>query len=169
MEETKEIKNHEIKLEKLLDKITEVYIGIILLLFPLCVDSTGFFRILECKYRTFLIFAGTYLALNLIIIIYYYIFHKVKIWKKIRLSKIQYAVIIFWIINIVSCLMSPYFDKYNLFVGVGRRRRFNKYIFILFNIYGYYIVWKIQKKIYIIFFNFFNFNKCNSNITICRF
>lgn len=143
MEETKELKTYEIKLEKLLDKITEVYIGIIILLFPLCVDSTGFFRILECKYRTFLIFAGTYLALNLIIIIYYYIFHKVKIWKKIRLSKIQYAVIVFWIINIVSCFMSPYFDKYNLFVGVGRRRRFNKYILILFNIYNYYGIWEI--------------------------
>ena len=37
----------------ILAKITDIYIFIIILLFPLMVDKTGFFKILECKYRCF--------------------------------------------------------------------------------------------------------------------
>lgn len=108
------------KRNNLLDKLTEIYIFIIIVIFPLCVDSTGFFRILECKYRTFLIISVTYLALSLIILIYYYIFKKIKLIENMKLSKVQLAVIVFWNINLISCILSPYLSKYNLFVGVGR-------------------------------------------------
>ena len=108
------------KRKKVLDRLTEIYIFVIIVIFPLCVDSTGFFRILECKYRTFLIIGVTYLALSLIILIYYYIFHKIKIIKNIKLSKVQYVVLAFWGINAISCAFSPYFEKYDLFIGVGR-------------------------------------------------
>ena len=104
----------------LLDKFTEIYIFIIIIIFPLWVDSTGFFRILECKYRAYLIIAIMYIVLSLIILIYYYIFHKVKVFCNLKLSKVQYTVIAFWVINIVSCIFSPYFSKYNLLIGVGR-------------------------------------------------
>ena len=36
-----------------LNILTEIYIFAIIIVFPLCVDSTGFFKILECKYRVF--------------------------------------------------------------------------------------------------------------------
>lgn len=75
------------KRNNLLDKLTELYIFVIIVIFPLCVDSTGFFRILECKYRWYLIISVTYIAISLIAIIYYYIFHKVKPFKNIKLSK----------------------------------------------------------------------------------
>lgn len=108
------------KRNNLLDKLTELYIFVIIIIFPLCVDSTGFFRILECKYRSYLIIAVTYIAISLIAIIYYYIFHKVKPFKNIKLSKVQYVVIAFWGINAISCVLSPYLTKYNLLIGVGR-------------------------------------------------
>ena len=100
--------------------ITEIYIFAIIIIFPLCVDSTGFFRILECKYRTFQIISVSYIALSLIILIYYYIFNKIKIFEDKKLSIIQICVIAFWLINVISCLFSPYLNEYNLLVGVGR-------------------------------------------------
>ena len=105
---------------KILDIITEIYIFAIIIIFPLCVDSTGFFRILECKYRTFQIISVSYIALSLIILIYYYIFNKIKIFEDKKLSIIQICVIAFWLINVISCLFSPYLNEYNLLVGVGR-------------------------------------------------
>lgn len=106
--------------KKILEKISEIYIFIIIIVFPLCVDSTGFFKILECKYRTFLSFSVIYLMLNILIILYYYIFHKTRYLINIKLKKYHWAVIGFLLINVLSCFISPYFEKYNLFVGVGR-------------------------------------------------
>lgn len=160
------MKEIESKFNNIMDKLSEIYIAIMLIIFPLCVDSTGFFKILECKYRYFLIIATTYLALSIIILAYYYIFHKFNYFKDKKLTKIQYAVIIFWIINCISCFLSPYLGKYNLFVGVGRRRRINKYIIILFNIFSNNNVWTIKKKIYNVFFDLININKYNSYIAI---
>ena len=108
------------KRNNLLEKLTELYIFIIIVIFPLCVDSTGFFKILECKYKCYLIIAITYIAISLTAIIYYYIFHKIRPFKNIKLSKVQYVVIAFWGINIISCVLSPYRKKYNLLLGVGR-------------------------------------------------
>ena len=59
------------KRNNLLEKLTELYIFIIIVIFPLCVDSTGFFKILECKYKCYLIIAITYIAISLTAIIYY--------------------------------------------------------------------------------------------------
>ena len=119
------MKEIEFKFNKIMEKISEIYIAIMIMIFPLCIDSTGFFRILECKYRYFLIIATGYLALSLIILAYYYIFYQFNYFKFKKLSKVQWAVLVFWCINCISCFMSPYLGKYNLFVGVGRRRRFN--------------------------------------------
>ena len=107
------------KMQVLLNKITELYIATIIIIFPLCIDATGFFRILECKYRCFLWISVIYLAIIIIINLYYFIFYKINDIKN-KMTKVQYALIIFLAINIVSCIISPYFDKYNLFVGVGR-------------------------------------------------
>lgn len=116
----KKIKNFYEKEKNLLDKITEIYIFTIIIIFPLCVDSTGFFKILECKYRIFLTIAVSYVAVNLVILIYYYIFHKIRYLKKIKLKKYQIPGVIFWCVNILSYFLSPYLKKYNLLVGVGR-------------------------------------------------
>lgn len=108
------------KEKKILSKITELYIIVMIMIFPLCVDSTGFFKILECKYRCFLIINAVYIASIIVTILYYQLFKKTNIFKEIKLSKIQWAVIIFLIINIISTFISPFFKQYNLFIGVGR-------------------------------------------------
>lgn len=110
----------KIKEKNTLSKITEIYIIVMVMIFPLCVDKTGFFRILECKYRYFLSINAIYISSIIIIILYYWLFKQSNIIKDIKLNKIQWAVIGFLIINIISTFLSPFFKQYNLFVGVGR-------------------------------------------------
>ena len=110
----------KIKEKNILAKITEVYIIVMVMLFPLLVDSTGFFRILEAKYSYFLIINTIYISVLFITILYYWFFKNTNIFKEIRIHKIQWAVIVFLIINIISTILSPFLKEYNLFVGVGR-------------------------------------------------
>ena len=110
----------KIKEKNILAKITEVYIVVMIMLFPLLVDSTGFFRILEAKYSYFLIINTIYISVLFITILYYWYFKNTNIFKEIRIHKIQWAVIVFLIINIISTILSPFLKEYNLFVGVGR-------------------------------------------------
>ena len=90
------------------------------MIFPLCVDSTGFFRILEAKYSYFLNINTIQISAIIITILYYLLFKKTNIFKEIKFHKIQWAVVGFLIINIISTFLSPFFKDYNLFVGVGR-------------------------------------------------
>lgn len=110
----------KIKEKNILAKITEVYIVVMIMLFPLLVDSTGFFRILEAKYSYFFIINTIYISVLFITILYYWFFKNTNIFKEIKLHKIQWAVIVFLIINIISTILSPFLKEYNLFVGVGR-------------------------------------------------
>ena len=110
----------KIKEKNILSKITEIYIIVMVMIFPLCVDSTGFFRILEAKYSYFLIINTIYISAIIITILYYLLFKKTNIFKEIKFHKIQWAVVGFLIINIISTFLSPFFKDYNLFVGVGR-------------------------------------------------
>ena len=110
----------KIKEKNILAKITEVYIIVMVMLFPLLVDSTGFFRILEAKYSYFLIINTIYISVLFVMILYYWLFRNTNIFNEIKLHKIQWAVIVFLIINIISTILSPFFKEYNLFVGVGR-------------------------------------------------
>lgn len=110
----------KIKEKNILSKITEIYIIVMVMIFPLCVDSTGFFRILEAKYSYFLIINTIYISAIIITILYYLLFKKTNIFNEIKFHKIQWAVVGFLIINIISTFLSPFFKDYNLFVGVGR-------------------------------------------------
>ena len=110
----------KIKEKNILAKITEVYIIVMVMLFPLLVDSTGFFRILEAKYSYFLIINTIYISVLFVMILYYWLFRNTNIFKEIKLHKIQWAVIVFLVINIISTILSPFLKEYNLFVGVGR-------------------------------------------------
>ena len=105
------------RVDNILTKITDIYILIIIVLFPLMVDRTGFFKILECKYRCFVTISSIYILLETIIYIYQLIKKKEKIKK---LTLIQKLSILFLICNIISYLLSPYLKNYNLIIGVGR-------------------------------------------------
>ena len=91
-----------------------------ILIFPLIVDKTGFFHILECKWYAYLTIAGVYLIISTLIILYFLFFKRVNYLKKKKLSKIQIVAILFLFVNIISCFSSPYFKTHNLFIGVGR-------------------------------------------------
>ena len=58
------------KEKKILELISELYIFIIIILFPIMVDKTGFFHILECKWNYFVIISSSYISLNVLIILY---------------------------------------------------------------------------------------------------
>ncbi len=107
-------------IEKTMNILTEIYIFMIIIVFPLIVDSSGFFHILECKWYAFLVISCTYIVAVLLVFLYFLIFKKINYFKRKKISKIQWIAIIFLLINIVSSFISPYFKNHNLFIGVGR-------------------------------------------------
>lgn len=108
------------KEQTILEVIADIYIFILILIFPLIVDKTGFFHILECKWYSYVTIAGTYIGTNILILLYFWIFKKVNYFKKIKFSIIQWLAVGFLVVNIVSCFTSPFFKTYDLFIGVGR-------------------------------------------------
>ena len=105
-------------IDNILSKITDIYITFIIILFPLIVDKTGFFKILECKYRVYISVSFIYILLTTGIYIYLLIKGKEKIKK---LTMIQKLSVVFLIANILSYLTSPYLKNYNLLIGIGRK------------------------------------------------
>lgn len=104
----------------ILDYLTEAYIFIMILIFPLLVDKTGYFQILECKWFYYVAITIIYIVVSLLIFLYFLIFKKVNYFVNYKLTIIQYLAIVFLIVNIISCFLSPYFSNYNLFYGIGR-------------------------------------------------
>ena len=111
----KEVENKN----RILEIITNIYIFLIIVIFPLIVDKTGFFKILECKWRSYVGITTTYILSTIGIIIYYLIKNKTNICKK-KITIIEWSAIIFLIANILSYLFSPYLGNYNLLLGTGR-------------------------------------------------
>ena len=108
------------KEQKILEVVADIYIFAMVLIFPLMVDKTGFFHILECKWYSYVTIASSYVGINILVILYFLIFKKVNCFKSTNLSVVHWLLIGFLVINIISCFCSPFFSKYNLFIGVGR-------------------------------------------------
>lgn len=108
------------KEEIILELLSEIYIAVMILLFPLLVDKTGFFKILECKWHSYLIIGSVYLLSVIGVLLYFWIFKKVNYFKRVKFSIVQWLAIAFLGVNVISCFASPFFKDYNLFVGVGR-------------------------------------------------
>ena len=143
----------DLKKEKtILEILSEIYIFTLIIIFPLIVDSSGFFHIFECKWYSFLIISLSYIGTTILTILYYLVFKKNNIFKKIKLSIIHWFAILFLLINIISCFISPFFKKYDLFVGIGRGEGLivtSLYVitFLLVSLFG-----KFKKK-YILYFS----------------
>ena len=108
------------KEKSILEMITRAYIYIIIILFPLIVDSTGFFHILECKWSFFVIVTITYILLCFIIFMFFLIVKRINYFKEIKFNKIHLVAVILLLVCIFSCIISPFRSDYNLIVGVGR-------------------------------------------------
>ena len=102
-----------------LELITNIYIFLIIIVFPLIVDKTGFFKILECKWKSYVVISSVYIFSIIIINLYYLIYHKIKLYQK-KLTITSKLAIIFLIINILSFIFSPYLKTHNLWLGTGR-------------------------------------------------
>ena len=83
-------------------------------------DSSGYYKILEYKYISFLVIASIYFISIILVNIYYKIKYREKIFEKRKISKVQIVVLLYWIINIISTIFSPFASKYNLLIGTGR-------------------------------------------------
>lgn len=105
--------------KKLLNILAEIYFLIIILLYPLVVDKTGFFHILEFKWHFYLSISVIYILLNILVITYSFFFNNINIFKYVDIKKSHYFLFIFLIINVISYFLSP-FKEYDLLVGVGR-------------------------------------------------
>ena len=102
-----------------LELITNIYIFLIVIVFPLIVDKTGFFKILECKWKSYVVISSVYIFSIIIINLYYLIYHKIKLYQK-KITITSKLAIIFLIINILSFIFSPYLKTHNLWLGTGR-------------------------------------------------
>ena len=100
----------------ILEVLSNIYIFIVLIIYPLIVDSTGFFKILECKWHSYIIIASAYIFSIVGVILYYCFFEKTNYLKQLKLSIVQWLAISYLLINILSCFLSPFFKQYNLFV-----------------------------------------------------
>ena len=103
------------KEKRLLEQVSDIYIFLIIILFPLIVDKNGFFHILECKWNAYVMITTTYIITNILIVLYYKWIKKKSILKKEKISIIQWLAILFLIVNILSYLVSPFRKNYNLF------------------------------------------------------
>jgi hypothetical protein len=104
----------------ILEKLSNIYIFFLLLIFPFLVDKTGFFRIFEVKWYSYVFVTSIYVILNIFIILYYLVFKKNNIFTKCKPKIIQWLALLFMLVNIISSFFSPYFSNHNLFIGVGR-------------------------------------------------
>ncbi len=119
-ERLKSMKTLLTKEQKILEVLADIYIFIMIIIFPLIVDKTGFFHILECKWNAYVIISSMYIVANILVLLYFLFFKKIICLKKSNFLIVQWLAIGFWLINIISCFLSPFLKKYNLFIGVGR-------------------------------------------------
>ena len=105
---------------KILHIITEVFVAVMLIVFPLLVDSTGFFRILELKWYSHLTIVSTYIFAILSVLIYFFLVKKINLLKGKKFTKTKFFVMAFLVINAVSTFISPYFKTHDLLIGSGR-------------------------------------------------
>lgn len=102
----------------ILNKISTIYITILIIVFPLLVGPYGYENILEIKYYSFIFLSLLYFLIITIFYAYDRIINDNKK-LKIKLTILDYLVLIYYLINIISLVLSPY-KEYNLIKGLGR-------------------------------------------------
>ena len=109
----------EKKCKWILEVLSECYLFFIIILFPLVIGPLGYKNILEVKYYTYIYATIIYISIIILTLLYYLIIKKINFFKYLKLKKYHYFIILFLLINIISCIFSPY-KKYNLLLGLGR-------------------------------------------------
>ncbi len=105
--------------KSILNKLTNFYLFLMIVVYPLLVGAKGYENILEVKYYSFIIMSVSYFFISIIIYFYYLIIKQNNLLKGLKLTKMDYLVLIFLLINVISTIMSPY-KSMNLLKGLGR-------------------------------------------------
>ena len=103
---------------KLLNKITNVYLIYILVLFILLVDKSGYRNILVFKWNMYVIVSVVYILLILIITMFKILNKSISI-KEFKFNNVYIFALIYLLLMIISTLLSPY-KSYNLLIGSPR-------------------------------------------------
>ena len=86
---------------KILNVASEVFVAVMIMLFPLLVDETGFFRILEAKWYSHLTIVCTYVFVVLSVLIYFYLVKGVNLLKGKKFTKGKIFAFAFLLINVI--------------------------------------------------------------------
>ncbi len=140
------------KKNNILEKITDIYIFIIIILFPIIIDNTGYFHILECKWKAFFFIFIFYLLALIIGLIINKIKTKTSYLKTIHLNKIQYSLLILLLVVFISYLISPFSRTNNLLIGAGRGEGLIITTFYILSALLISIFGKFKKK-YLLYFS----------------
>lgn len=110
----------KLKQKLLLEKISDIFIFVYILIFPLLINSKGYFDILGFKWSAYVIITITYLLCNVSIFLYYLLRYRINFFKGIHISKTIKIIMILLFIMYISYFLSPFREHYNLILGEGR-------------------------------------------------
>lgn len=130
-----------------LNKITNMYLIVLIIFFPLIVGSKGYENILEVKYYSFIILSICYFLVSTISYFYELIIKGNNLLKNKKFTILDYLIIIYLIINIISTIFSPYKD-YNLMKGLGRGEGLLIVIIYVLNYFFISKTGRFDKKIF---------------------
>ena len=99
--------------------IVNIYLVIIFLCFGLIVSNKGYANILEIRYYSFIFVTITFLIALIIAYFYELLMKNKNFFHKYKLSLAQKLGCLYLLINILSCIFSPY-KSYDLITGLGR-------------------------------------------------
>ena len=103
---------------KLLNKITNMYLYLLFIIFVLSIDKTGYHDILNFKWNIYVYTTAVYILIILIITMIKIINKSISI-KEFKFNKVYIFALIYIFAMIISCVLSPYRNT-NLYIGSAR-------------------------------------------------
>ncbi len=130
---------------KLLNKITNMYLYFILVVFILLIDNTGYYNILKFKWNIYVYTSVIYILVILLIIVFKILNHSISI-KEFKFNKVYAFALIYVFSLILSCLFSPYKNN-NFLIGSFRMEGLIVNIIYVISFIVVALTYKFNKKI----------------------
>ena len=130
---------------KLLNKITNIYLYFVLVVFILLMDNTGYYNILKVKWNIYVYTSVIYIVVILLIIAFKILNHSISI-KEFKFNKVYAFALIYVFSLILSCLFSPYKNN-NFLIGSFRMEGLIVNIIYVISFIVVALTYKFNKKI----------------------
>ena len=104
---------------KYLNRITNIYVFIILFIYPLIIGINGYKNILSIKWNFYVYISITYMVILLVLTLILILKKRIDI-KDFDFKIYHILALIYIFVLIISTLLSPYYKDYNLFMGSPR-------------------------------------------------